>query len=345
MAANSELIDFVRAALTRGMPRTEVEDALARAGWSGEMIRDAMGGFADIGFAIPVPRPKAYLSAREAFLYLLLFTTLYLTAYNAGSLLFDLINRAFPDPAVPAYPEYVRASVRWALSSLIVACPVFVALSMVVERSVRRDPVKRRSHVRRWLMYFTVFVAASVLMGDFITLVYNALGGELTTRFVLKVLTIATIAGTIFGYYLADLRLEDTVAPVERSPRVRLLGRAAVVAIAAVTIGGFFVSGAPAAERARRLDMRRTNDLQIISSAVEVYFQRHNRLPSSVEELPRQEGVMAATAPSPGETYEYHVTGERSYEVCATFQDGSSQLTPDVWSHEPGRQCFTRYVK
>jgi hypothetical protein len=35
------------------------------------------------------------------------------------------------------------------------------------------------------------------------------LGGELTIRFFLKVLTIAVIAGTIFGYYLWDLRREE----------------------------------------------------------------------------------------------------------------------------------------
>ena len=59
-----------------------------------------------------------------------------------------------------------------------------------------------------------------MLIGDFITLVYNLLGGELTTRFMLKVLTIAVIAGTIFFYYLPDLRLEDTKPIVERLRQV-----------------------------------------------------------------------------------------------------------------------------
>ena len=45
--------------------------------------------------------------------------------------------------------------------------------------------------------------------GDLITLVYNVLGGELTVRFVLKVITVAAIASTVFGYYLWDLRREE----------------------------------------------------------------------------------------------------------------------------------------
>ena len=75
-----------------------------------------------------------------------------------------------------------------------------------------RSPAKRLSAVRRWLTYVTLFLAATVLIGDLITLVYNLLGGELSLRFVLKVLVVGTIAGAIFGYYLRDLRREEKEA-------------------------------------------------------------------------------------------------------------------------------------
>jgi hypothetical protein len=48
-----------------------------------------------------------------------------------------------------------------------------------------------------------------VLIGDVTTLIYNLLGGELTTRFILKVFTVAVIAGTGFGYYLRELRADE----------------------------------------------------------------------------------------------------------------------------------------
>jgi hypothetical protein len=54
-----------------------------------------------------------------------------------------------------------------------------------------------------------MLVAAAVLVGDGITLVYNLLGGELTVRFVLKVLVVAVIAGGAFGYYGASLKADD----------------------------------------------------------------------------------------------------------------------------------------
>ena len=52
-------------------------------------------------------------------------------------------------------------------------------------------------------------MAASVLTGDFITRVYNLLGGALTVRLILKALTIGILAGSIFGYYFWDLRVEE----------------------------------------------------------------------------------------------------------------------------------------
>jgi hypothetical protein len=41
------------------------------------------------------------------------------------------------------------------------------------------------------------------------TLIYSLLGGELTARFVLKVLVVAVIAGTIFWFYVSDLRVDE----------------------------------------------------------------------------------------------------------------------------------------
>ena len=59
------------------------------------------------------------------------------------------------------------------------------------------------------LTYLTLFVAAVVLTGDVITLIYNGLGGELTARFVLKGLTVGGIAGAVFGYYLSDIKADE----------------------------------------------------------------------------------------------------------------------------------------
>jgi hypothetical protein len=55
----------------------------------------------------------------------------------------------------------------------------------------------------------TLAIAASVIVGDSITLVYNVLNGELTLRFVLKAAVVAAIAGAAFGYFTWSTRVDD----------------------------------------------------------------------------------------------------------------------------------------
>ncbi len=208
--ATRELEQFVHAALSRGESKQSVLAALSTAGWSPEQAADALDAYADVPFPVPVPRPRPYLSAREAFLYLVLFATLYISAYHLGSLLFDLVNRAFPDAADPAWRGvHSASSMRWAVASLAIAFPVFLYVANLLGKELARSPAKRQSAVRRWLTYVTLFLAAAIVIGDLITLLYNVLGGELSTRFLLKVLVVGAIAGTIFGYYLVDLRREE----------------------------------------------------------------------------------------------------------------------------------------
>jgi hypothetical protein len=212
MAINEELSGFVKEGLERGLPRAELEKVLLETGWPDDQVRGALDAFADVDFPVPVPRPRPYLSAREAFVYLVLFSTLYVSAFSLGSLLFALIDRGFPDPSTdPAFAlEASRVAIRWSISLLVVTFPVFALVSRSNGEALRADPARRLSAVRRWLTYLTLFVAAGFLVGDVTSVVYNVLSGEITTRFILKVLTVGTIAGSVFGYLRGELRDKET---------------------------------------------------------------------------------------------------------------------------------------
>lgn len=209
MNADDELSAFVRESLLRGVPRAQVEQVLGQAGWRADQVRRALGAYADVAFPVPVPRPRPYLSARDAFLYLLLFTALWISAFNLGGLLFAFIDRAWPDPAMRDHATRFRDSVRWSVANLVVAFPLYALLSISMQRAIDRDPTRRGSRVRKWLTYLTLFAGAGVLVGDVIALVHRLLEGELTTRFVLKVVVVAVIAGVALGYYLWDLRQDE----------------------------------------------------------------------------------------------------------------------------------------
>ncbi|MGN6318414.1 DUF5671 domain-containing protein [Trinickia sp.] len=213
MTPNEALVIFVRDALQHGMSREQIGDVLHRAGWEPGQVTSALGTYADVPCPIPVPAPKPYLSARDTFLYLLMFTTLYLSAYHFGSLLFAFIDRAFPDPSelrsAGQFNAVMREGIRWSVATLVVAFPIFLAVSAKLSRDVKRDPGKRASKVRKWLTYATLFVASVTIITDITVLIANFLGGGLTIRFLMKVAAVALIAGTVLGYYSFDVRSDE----------------------------------------------------------------------------------------------------------------------------------------
>jgi hypothetical protein len=209
----NELQPFVKEALEKGYKREAIRETLSAAHWPEDEIKKALDAYAEVDFPIAVPRRRPYLSAREAFLYLVLFMTLYISAIAFGTLLFQYINRWLPDPSLGygySYGyDYSVDTIRSATASLIITFPIFLFLSAYLKKTLLRDPEKRSSKIRKWLTYLTLFIAAAVIIGDLITLVTNLLGGDLTLRFSLKVFTVLGISGTIFGYYLLDLRGEE----------------------------------------------------------------------------------------------------------------------------------------
>ena len=204
-----DLVDFTRKALERGIDRERITQTLLDAGWNKADVASAMASFAPLDFPVPVPRPRPYLSASEVFLHLLMFASLYYAAFSLGSIAFQFIDHSFPDPASMRRMTDFRDAVRWNVSALLISFPIFAAAFRSINKSMAADPSRRHSRPRRWLTYLTLFIAAMVMAGDMITLVHNALGGELSIRFVLKVATVMAIAGSSFLYFLTDIRKEE----------------------------------------------------------------------------------------------------------------------------------------
>jgi hypothetical protein len=207
--ADARLTTFVEAALNARASKDDVRKALEQAGWSRDQIDDGLAHFSDVAFAVPVPRPRAHVSARDAFWYVLMFGTLYVSAFHFGELLFEFIELSFPDELQPQYLFSPGEGIRWSTAALIVGFPIFVLAARRIARDIAADPTRRNSAIRKWLTNITMLVAAAVLIGDGVTLVFNVLGGELTVRFVLKVLVVAAIAGSGFAYYNWSLKADD----------------------------------------------------------------------------------------------------------------------------------------
>ncbi|WP_440976963.1 DUF5671 domain-containing protein [Pseudoxanthomonas winnipegensis] len=352
MGTSTDLDRFVRDALLAGQSRQAIRAVLLQAGWSPEQLANVLDDYAEVDFPVPVPRPRASLSARDAFMYLVLFSLLYFLCYHLGSLLFDMINAALPDPADDGARLDFFACTRFSTAALVIAFPAFAWLAGRLHREIRQAPIKRLSPVRRWLTYLTLFVSTLTLIGDMTALVYNLLSGEITWRFLLKVLVVAAIAGSVFGYYLRDLRSDEASAASALPLGRRLLLIGGLLAIGAV-VGGFVLTGGPVHQRALRMDQRRVSDLQDIVTAVQAYATEHRRLPASLADMAAQPGVGLATQdPVSAAPYSYTALGPKRVRLCAAFETDTADKRPRrpwmieaQWAHGVGRTCFERDIE
>jgi hypothetical protein len=333
--SDPELRDFIEAAMAKGASDRLLTDLLKAGGWSDKEIFAAFREYYERTTGIPVPvRRVAGESARDAFLYLIAFSTLATWTIALGSLLFKLIDRWFPDPVTLRgdYP-YPQLAAAFQMAGSLVAFPVFLYVSWKINQTLLDEPRNRNSPVRKWLIYIALVIAAGVLIGDAVAVLAYFLQGEVTLRFVLKVLVVAAIAAGGFRYYLGEVR--------EPEPRRhKLFGLAATAAVLIAVTLGFTAMGGPSSQRAVQADAQRTRHLHQIAEAI----RDRGTLPESLDQVP-----FRSTDPETGARYEYRPLSNASYELCATFASDNRLEAPTrrstFWLHGPGRRCFQFDVK
>lgn len=156
----------------------------------------------------PVRKPKT--TPKDFFLHVLMIITLYASAISVTTILFQVINLTIPDALETQTSFYltqqIHDMIRSALATLIIMFPAFVSLAWYLQRIFKTNPEKRIIWVRKWLLYFTLFVAALIMLIDLVTLVNSLLHGEFKIRFLLKVLSVLVVSGSIFWYFFQDIR-------------------------------------------------------------------------------------------------------------------------------------------
>lgn len=353
-SADRPIVDFIDHARSKGMDHATIRMLLLSAGWKEKDIARAM---TEHGLEMPIPAPPDVGGAREAFLHLVAFAALYTAVIAGVNLVFSLINLTWPDVAVTQYAtgrvEFERSAIRWAIAALVVSCPVLIWLSSLLLREMRAAPDRVRSPIRRWLTYLTLFVAAVAIGVDLMTLIWSLLGGEMSLRFLLKVVTVLVVAGSVFFYYFVSLRMSPE--ELGRTPIHKGYGWAAALVSVALVAGGISMTGSPGVERVRQLDARRVDDVRLIQREVmrlsfgpgwtdpTVPLKQVASLPASLDDIVRQAvNVRPRIAdPETGLLYEYSVTGETTFQICATFGQLRDEVRNVAWNHGAGRHCWS----
>ncbi len=220
-------------------------------------------------------------TAKDVFAHLFAIVALYVSVFAFIAMCFAYVDVSFPD-ALSFYYTGSLDTIRGSMASLMVMWPALMGISWMLHKDAKADPARRDVSVRKWLLYLTLFVTAISIVVDLITLVNYFLNGEISVRFILKVLIVLAASAAVFGYYLWDLRTES-IAKSNVPQRVAIISSGIVVAS---IILGFVLVGTPAQQRKVRFDDQRVSDLTMIQNEVTNYYQSKNgKLPETLSDL------------------------------------------------------------
>lgn len=320
---------------------------------------------------------SARLSPKFFFISLGVLVTLISAVSSFLVLFFETLNQKFPDALNAVYQygysSYNYEGIRGAIATLIIVFPVYLVLSYFWRKASQNELLSWDTTIRKWMIYLILFVAAVVIIVDLVTLVRYFVSGEITIRFILKVLGTLVVAKLVGWYYIFEMNPKLGF----KIPLPQVLAAVSSVLVAGLIIWSFSVIGSPKMQRALRFDERRIQDLQSIQWQVINYWQQKEKLPALLTDLSDPlSNYMVPVDPefSSGKKYEYKATGELSFELCATFsetmpkgwveygggypkplgiggRDASVSSYPypsggvnESWDHEAGRTCYARTI-
>lgn len=299
-----------------------------------------------------MPCPK--ITPKDFFLHIGVIASLYFSAVVFIQLVFAIINTVIEDP-LEIYYFADESSLRFAIAALIIGFPLFIFLSWLLHNEEVKNPAKQRFPLRKWLIYLTLFIAGATIAIDLIVLINSFLAGDLSARFILKVITVLAVALVVFGYFYHELKREP-----ENRKGIRILGGIVSLVVLAFVIWGVVLAGSPFQARLERFDQQKVNDLQLIQSHVIDYWINTESLPENltqVEDAVR--GVRIPTDIQTGANYQYNALGELSFELCALFNTASTEteslmefprpiggvfIENEFWTHDEGEVCFERTI-
>ncbi len=317
------------------------------------------------------------------FLSLGVLVGLIATVTSFLNLAFETLNFKFPDVLNATYQSgyysYNYDGARMAIATLIIFFPIFLILMRYWRRTAGAGLGKTDAGIRKWMIYLILFLSAVVVAVDLVTLVRYFVAGEITTRFIWKVLVALIAAGFIGWYYILELKNKEKIFGIRVS--IWSVIKSTIIVLA-LLIWSFTVIGTPGQQRIWRLDDKRVQDLQNIQYQVINYWQLKEKLPATIADISNSiSNYQIPVDPEfeQGKAYEYSVVDvkKNTFELCATFsakmpkgwvenpdygrgiipmpavEVGTSTSTmypypgggvSDSWDHDIGRTCFQRTI-
>jgi hypothetical protein len=284
-------------------------------------------------------------SAKYAFYYLLSLVALIFTALSVGMIAFGIIDKSVSDAL--SYGS-LDGQFKFATSALFIAGPIFYLISYLINKGLRSGDLDKDSGVRRWLTYFIILVSSLIILGVFIGIMNSFLSGEVTTSFILRMLSMIVIAALVFSFYFYDIKRDNVK---EKNIVVRIFFIATAVLVLAAFVSAWFFIESPKTARAKKLDQQLISNIYSLESAVNSYYEKTKMLPENSEQLKNNTDLFldakSFVDSETGKSIDYKKTSDKTFEFCAefrtnSFDDNSNRgyTGPVGKNHKAGYQCI-----
>lgn len=204
---SSDLIEYIKTAKSQNLSDEQIKETLVRGGWSEVEVMEALRPSESSQVHLPPP-PVPHFGMWVGFQYVLLFISLYISSLAFAGLVHYFINQMIPDALDKAKYSYLTQDylLRWYLAALIVAFPIFAFLFIFLKKQELQKPVVKNIRARKQLIYITLTITFLIMIFDLVKTIYDLLGGEVTPRSLANFVATIIISGSIFTYYLFQVK-------------------------------------------------------------------------------------------------------------------------------------------
>lgn len=290
-------------------------------------------------------------TAKFTFFYLLSLASLIALSMSVGTILFQIINKLVPDTLNPGSGIFNSSSLKFAIATIIIAGPIYFFMVWQINKNLFSGLLAKDAAARRWLSYLILLISSLVVLGWLIGIIFGFLDGELTSKFILKAVVAVGISGSIFSYYLYDVKRE--LLEGKKDLTVKIFAYASLALVVGSLVASFFYVESPTETRQRRHDQTVTQNFDSIDNALNMYFSENKKLPTELTVLVNDKRLITDTAlkdPVTSEKFEYKIVSAKEYQLCATFnlsnngQNVQQDYTVTRWPHEAGKQCLKQQI-
>ena len=299
--------------------------------------------------------PAKVSGVRDVFMNIAMMLSLATAISSLVLLIETLVNTVLPDQFNCGCN--FTSDITMHVATLIVAAGFFFYLTWKMRKEEATMPFHHASKFHQVMVYLALFLSGLTIAYSVIDILQSTLYYGFTFAVVVKLALLVLIFGSVFAYYLSDIKLGGDLS---HSKLAKASWWVIIAVMLGATIGAFIVVGSPSFQKGKRFDEMRLSSLQSIKSDIDSTFAGSDMtLPSKLSDMYSPEYMNELLDPEYNQPYEYTVTGPGTYDLCATFSTssddyavklskvygGNAKNTVDPWAHPAGHTCFHETVE